>query len=493
MKKLLLLGLIYSFSGYGQDFAPFNDESPKRFHLSSDPTDNEFYFYATNSTYSGDTVIYSQYFLPSSEDTLYDSFVCASWGWGGEAKIPDTTFLSDELIYDNASKKLWIDNKLSLSLTFDFGMVLGDSSMLYSDDFSEYYLKYSSAANESILGFTDSIKRFNILHYDLSGAPIYSELHGFQIKLGKTLGVIDFIDCYNFPAVERGFYLVGQQKPNIGHYQMSYDQAFPWQVGDELQYKGLHQNTNWGVFNKQYKLLTITDRVETSDSVFIYYSVETINEYNPEPPMEYPYFFNVNYSNPIKFAKGEVISSFPYNGISILYEPITGDSVEFCGEMKAGVQIRGEFTEYCDSCKCRVSIDGFSTTRKNQYFAEGVGIYSWSVLNYGVGSSFDSQSASLIYYNIDGIECGQKAFASQDNFKKTLTIFPNPAQSTVFISDFPVGATFSVLGMNGSEFQLNYHFTKGGIRIDVSSLSTGFYLLKIYDNDIIYTEKLIIE
>ena len=131
-------------------------------------------------------------------------------------------------------------------------------------------------------------------------------MHDFEIKLGETLGIIQFMDVFNFPQSEVGVKLMGQLHPTIGKYQMTYDESFPWDVGDELGYQGNYDHYGLQLHTKRFKIMTITDRIETVDSVKIYFSSEdtVVIPWSPWPPPS-SYSYIISYPNPLVYKKGE--------------------------------------------------------------------------------------------------------------------------------------------------------------------------------------------
>src|SRR5690606_19747306 len=107
--------------------------------------------------------------------------------------------------------------------------------------------------------------------------------------------------------------LKGQSNPLIGEYQLTYSDIYPWQPGDIIQYRGSKSYVEGMFTNGTYRTLTITNRVETVDSVWIYfdsYTQQVISFPEDNSTVTLPL------SNPIVFRKDKSIRNAPHNAAS---------------------------------------------------------------------------------------------------------------------------------------------------------------------------------
>jgi hypothetical protein len=399
MKTLLFLSVLFlGFNGFGQGYAPFNENNPKRFQDVLNTNNNEYFFYPIEIENNADTTTFHQYLSYSSVLVDVTGTICE--GWGGQLQpAADTTWLGRLIKYITTTQELIITNADAEQLTFDFGINIGDSSVFYSN-VDHYYLRYDNLAQELVIDSLNWVKTFTIWKYDSFGNAVSSALNGFEIKLSEQLGLVSFIDCDNFPTSEKGFTLMGQLNPTIGYYQLTYDEIFPWNPGDTLEVKGTNYKQSWGMITRSHKLITIQNRIETSDSVWIYLNIEEqIDESAPGAPFTlYPY--NIGYTNPIVFKKGSNISPYPHNSA---YGTISffNDSVNYCGPRK-GYGSYEAFNIYCDSCDCFIPFDGNGQYVSTYEYTEGLGMTFSKIQQYG--NWVDETSAELIYSNIGGIQ-----------------------------------------------------------------------------------------
>lgn len=386
---------------FSQAYTPFNKDCPKRFMNPVDPLDNDYFFYSTHTSISGDTTIFNQYLRESSQTIDVTGTECEGWG-GWIQPTADTTWIGRQFSFNSLTKELIINNSQGEELTFNFNLNIGDSLGFYTDNNSEYYIRYDNNTQELVIDSIDLVKTFSIWQYDIGGALIPSPLNGFEIKLSENYGLISFIDCHSFPTITKGLTLMGQLNPSIGYYQLTFDEVFPWNPGDTLELEGEHYITNWGISTINKDLITILDRVETSDSVWIYLNIESQIDKIPNGAPSHPGAYNIQYPNPIVFKKGANISAFPnktiHQSTTHLY-----DSVNNCGT-RGRLNIYEDFNDYCDSCDCFTPFDGDLSGITKVEYQEGLGMVYSTSQAYG---NFDIyKAAELIYSNIGGVQCG---------------------------------------------------------------------------------------
>lgn len=470
---LLAFALFYSFASFAQNYEPFNENVPKRFFDSSSPDSDDYFFYAYKVKEVGEAIKYYQYFRLTDQEILVGE-ECI--GWGEYGKAGDTTWLGREILFDSTAQTLLVNNAVGDELIFDFSLDLGDSSLFYANATDEYYLKYTHQEVESIYGNDDMVKTFVILHYNLAGGVVTSDLHLFEIKVGKTLGLLRFINCRDFPEAEIGLHLKGQLHPTIGSYQMTYDDVFPWESGDVLQYKSLYRDNSSDISNFTYKTITITDRVETDDSVHIYHSNNSFSVFHPVAP-ENTMLTNFDYPNPISFAKGQNVVEQPMDAMPYENELVKIDSSEFCG-MRERLRKLPDWSSYCDSCECYMPYDGFDIMLYPKTYHTGLGITNTSSLFYGSPDVSIQKGSRLIYSKIGGVECGDQAFANVSENAIAYVLYPNPATDQLTIQlNTPIDQ-LRIVQPNG---QVVYQETVNNLQtaINVSHLPKGIYLIEL--------------
>lgn len=488
MKLLTLVFLALSFSISAQNYSPFNENIPKRFHAINNSADNDFFFYPTETQNVGDSLHFIQYLKRTNQQVDVSGTYCDIWG-GGFSPVIDSTWLGRNIYYDANLKVLNVINKEYENLSFDFNLSVGDSSLFYQSVTDSYFIKYDQIVLETIYGITDSVKHFEVLHFDQLNAISASPLNGFQIKVGKNLGTINFIDCKNFPFSEKGLTLMGQVNPLIGTYQMTFEEAFPWNSGDTIICYGLN-SPDWND-TQTYVRYAVTSRVETVDSVYIYFdkTVDVIYPWPlntpgaPTPPS--PYY--INYVSPIGFLKNDVIFDEPIGLSTGSVTYYVGDSVTECGSnFKIGYT--GEFLSYCDSCNCLTAVDMNGSGYGIKYFTETEGVSQKGSRTYGNFTS--SIHSEVIYSNIGGNACGTSYAVGLNEEKLTSSVWPNPASEEITIELSTLAQKIQLVDCFGKQLIL-IEPESLKTKMNTSELSPGVYFL-VMEYDISQSTKMIV-
>ena len=489
MKTILLfLTLCVVANSYSQNNSPFSENNPKRFQNTQDIMDNDYFFYPQMTEIIGDTVVFKQYYKMTNQTVDVLGTSCEGWG-GGFQSVIDSTWLGRHIRYNEVTSELYVSNGQMETLTFDFSLSLGDSSLFYQDLANEYYIKYTILGSENIFGVNDIVKTFVIKHYDQSGSPQVSPLHNFEIKLAENLGLIQFINCYDFPQSEIGLSLKGQLNPTIGEYQMTYDEAFPWNTGDTLEYVGYSSFQQGGPSTTIYSRYVITDRIETVDSVFIFFDYDEQLLQLPAGLGSYPSAFTISYQSPIKYKKGDNVIEQPSGMAANSTDIYFADSINNCG-MKGRIRKTGAFNIFCVECNCMVPYDGFGTALQFQDFQSTQGITLKKQQLYGTAGY--SPSSELIYSNINGEICGNYIALGLEEIDLSIKLFPNPTSELLNV-ELPVQINAAlVLDAKGKEI-MTIEINELVFSIDTSKMEKGVYLLLVKNDAQLSVTRFIID
>ena len=121
----------------------------------------------------------------------------------------------------------------------------------------------------------------------------------------------------------------------------------------------------------------------------------------------------------------------------------------------------------------------------------------------GLGFSASSGDANSILDQTEGFDMPPEDVLPASNCSslninkdkvKMFTVYPNPASTSISISliDEVKNATISIFDINGRQVYAKKLDLQGIVTINTKNLSTGIYILKINNNVISYSEKLII-
>ena len=479
MKTLIpILSFFLASFAFGQSYAPFNANIPKRFQDQTNTSDNDYYFYPIQTDTIGDTIVYKQY-LQKSHLLVIDTIASCIEGYGNEKYPVIPTWLGSKVIFDTTIQTLFLSNSLYEAINFNFGISLGDSTIFYHSVDEIYYLKYESINQELVLDSNQMVKTFTIWKYDGIGTTLPSALNGFEIKISENLGLVSFINCYDFPVVEKGLNLMGQLNPTLGYYQMTNDDAFPWNTGDEIEVRGYSSDAATMSTTTSYRLLSIQNRIETTDSVWIYFDVAERLEFIPPggPFSAYPTASNINYSNPIKYKKGEVVCNVPNNMTNYYGTSFSNDSSYFCGN-NSTYTISDAFLMYCDSCNCFIPRDGDFQELEESTIEENLGITHQAMYNDEDLDMTLSSSAELIYSKIAGVECGEKVYVGLEELKMNVGVNPNPTNDL-----FEISSSFEITSLEVSNSQgiscLSISPNEFNYTISIAHLDSGIYFIEL--------------
>lgn len=398
MKKIYLFPFfLIGISAWTQNFVPFKQDQPKRFHAVGNSSDNDYFFFSLQSETLGDTIRFKQYSRITNNTVNVSGTSCEGWG-GFEAKIIDTTWLGLYINFLPSAQKLHLTNQMNESLVFDFSIPTGDSMEFFTTTDAHYYIKNNGTFPQTVFTSSDNVKHFVVQKYNDLGQISPSPLNDFVVELGENLGLLTFFDAHKFPAIEKPLELEGQINPTIGHYQLTYDEVFPWHTGDTIEVKGYLPYGNNGGGSVSHRIYVVNDRIETADSVSIFFDInEQIDAYPPGSTAVY----NIDYPNPLIFAKGQNVMVEPNHLFENTYEYTFGN-VNNCGT-RAYAARTGSFEWMCDSCHCAIPYDGFGSYLYNFTYMEGLGMTNSSAIGYG--NTYNA-GAQLIYANIGGVTCG---------------------------------------------------------------------------------------
>lgn len=483
MRYFTFLFLIINFNLIAQDYLPFNPNQPKRFQEVTNVSSNDYFFYQIKTDTIGDSLVFTNYFR-KTENMVPNGDYCYAWG-PSESPSRDTTFMGKAFVYDTNLKMLNLKNKNNENLTFDLNLALGNSTLFYSNSSFKYYITYTSKVEETVLGLVDSVKYFTVQAYDLTDLPIISDLNGFEIKVGKTVGVIQFFDCLNFPALEVKLELMGQLHPTLGVYQMTYDDAYPWQIGDIVEYLGWVGTSSAHSF--KYRYLTITDRIETVDSVKIYYDEETLTEFYGTTQV-----FNSVFANPFKYEKGKNLIEEPESIMpdtkSDRYVRTGIDST--CGYFKT-LSSESTFETFCDSCGCLTDQDGgFGYTVSYKYM-ESKGMVRQFFDPWG--PDYSNSGENLIYSKINGIECGTIYYVGlneKTKLENRVKVSPNPVIDELHVQLANFSGIIKIIDLAGKEIN-QFEMLDSDYKINVNDLPSGVYYLKIIGENETFESKFV--
>lgn len=221
-------------------------------------------------------------------------------------------------------------------------------------------------------------------------------------------------------------------------------------------------------------------------------------------------------SNEFSFTKTTITAVAPANNFSGLnYDNINNTLYALNAQFDSTWNSTGSYVVEIDKTTGNVILRG--SLAEFPYFVAGSSSFdqnSGSLLLVGIDSSFQEKMIVFNTYdntyltgyvpgNVSEIVCDNSAFARsaytttsiRDIETTSLKLYPNPAGKTITLSDlntFAGETLVSIFSLNGQlVYEENVYFNSS-LTLDVSSLKSGTYLLKMISNEGVETRKLII-
>jgi len=473
MKRLFIILLVcYSTALFAQDFKLFNSESKKLF--STFPELSTTYSLSFDSiTSAGSDSIYYNFF--KIEEMNFVSYDCDFWVGPDCYKQNVPVWIGAKIEFNNQySYNFYPDN--GDTIHFDFAPN-SDTNTFYIDNDQKFSLTFENSDTLTILNFSDSARFYKIHHTDLAGNIINSQLNGQPIIICKNLGLVRFFQIDDFPVVLNPITLIGQENQNLGIFNITNEMLYDFQPGDEFQYKENHFYTDgppWENYTL-YKKHTITERIETTDSLV--YTIDEMKFYEDSS------FIITNTINKT-YYKNDVIAQLPF-------EKFNGDNQWFYLENYCDLSlwtyrfVAENSLEYCETDNVWGYWDTFGPPPEYEtIWAFGLGMYYDKYINYlGSMQSATGYTNQMIYFKKDNIVCGDE-IVGNSKFELELEcyqVFPNPVNDLVVFKSLKNSNSYSIEVRNalGQEIRIEDNIHSSQYAMNVATLKPGIYFYMI--------------
>lgn len=434
--------------------------------------------------------------------------------------LPDTIFLSYNSIRETTGDCLDTTGGSFLGLKvrktpigiFWFYNRLGDSLKIHTTEGAGFAWEFITDPSgnyieatiigkilDTICGTTDSAKIITFQAKDKNGNNISHVLNGNYIKLSKHFGLTRMMEIYSAPFSPDMYILIGKSSPPIGMQNLTWNEVYDYEVGDEFHYYDHEWNWIWDLY--YYTIKRILVKEEFPELHKIVYTVEYCQRKDvPGPPWHYYSYDTLTqintFASDTDYIKELPMEFIRYGEAAPLFSRIYPDYIgrqshkKFFGVYYSYDCWHPPF-EYFESY---MVTDGLGRTR-----------YEW-------GEMFENYTSTLVYYKKGTEEWGSPVATNCNtlvpvespitNFQPKIYIYPNPAKEkiTVQIDDFTSGSimVFSLIDLMGREIfktpinQSPYHINFNSIS-NQSSLKTGLYIWKLIGENGTVTGKLILE
>ena len=484
MKKIYwFILLLIPLQIFGQDYKLITSTSKKLFTDYPEPFNTYSISFESTKVIDGDSIYYNYFNLSNNN---FESDTCYFWGGPYCDQQNAPSWIGTDVTYNNVDSYVFY-NLNHDSLHFSFNTNTGDTNIFYEDSIQKFLITYENTDTLNVLENLDSARYYKVIHTDIDGNTINSQLNGQNIIISKDIGLVQFFVVDSFPSVLKPVYLIGNASPTAGFYQLTNDMVYDYQPGDEIQYKerSYYSNPNnppW-YFYERYRKHTFLDRQETNDSLIykIYQELFYVDSAD---------VFNDTIVK--KYLKSEVISQIPF-------EKFDGRTrnlklVDYCDTKKWTYSfIHYQNAEYCEADTCWGTADVFGPPEVHTYKAVcGLGVY----YNKYTVSGFDGYTiySSVVYYKKGENICGDEVVGIVDNYVlvNNVDIRPNPASSIISVSS-PVEIDKLIISDLSGRLLLQKSVLSNEVTVDISSLKSGLYLVNmLFDDGLRVTKKIVV-
>ncbi len=472
-KSLTVLFVCFSVVVFGQNYKLFNGSSKKIFASGTIADTTYGIAFDPLQAIGSDSVYYNYTGL----DEWIVSENCEYWGPPDCHQQNKPSWIGLNVIFDNISKYKFNTNQND-TLIFDFSIAQGDSMLFFQDETQKFYMVFEGSDTTTILGIADSARFYRIINTDLAGNTIFSALNNEMIVTGKLMGLADFFRIDYFPQLLQPVHLVGNTAPDAGIYRLTAEMLYDYQPGDEIQYIDRYSNPGGPPWLNYFRYIkhNFISRTNTADSIF--YTVKRFT-------FELGAVSHITDTIILKYRKNEIVTEIPFDKInqSDILRTKRLYQEDYCGLTLWSYKVVPEYLGYCSAENCwgYYDIPGPPPIEETIYVC-GLGIYNDEGFLYTYPPMAYSFRVGVIYFNKNGIECGNEMIVNINDplaQAAVFTIYPNPANDYLFVkTDKVEPGTLWITDING---QLIKSTTLSGplSTIEIGSLSPGIYLAKI--------------
>ncbi len=449
--------LLSTLGSTAQDFAPLTSGTRKLFAMASGPSLG-YDLALDTAQVSGDTAVYNNYYLPNWQEEIPCSPECLplnipSWLGGPVVAVGPQSWT--------------FHNRSGNPIHFEFGTTYEDTTLMFADSEQQFHMVYDGVGQGAVLEATDSIRHWTIIHRDLDGQPLASALNGTHISIGRTLGLVEFLQVDSFPTVLRPLVLAGQALPPLGLHTVTTADMDDHQPGDEFHWyqSGSNQMGTYELWTSKKYL----DREELVDSVK--YTCEINRWYYPgDPP-----------STEIrteKFSRLVVLGDIPFERFDGHARSI--HRADYCGmDLWTFSIIWDAFLVYWEPCDCWIEsgISGMDEGWTERVI--GIGTFESDHASNGLGAS--TSTVQTLYFKKDGIECGTPVLTGVEDPASTaggVIAFPNPSNGSFTVRSTVRTGTWRLVGLFGAEVASG-SVPSNEWHLDMPSLAPGAYALSV--------------
>jgi hypothetical protein len=380
MNKLLLILIliILSFTGFGQDYQ--NICSPG-ITLYRNPS-NSF------GAFRQDSVIPA-----GSNDTIYISYRAIRSG--SNPNCFDTTGGSvlGRKVYRKGNGWFWFFNRFNDTVKVNTQAVLNQTWRFCPLPANAYIqAQVTGIITDSVLGMTDDIKIISFQAKDASNNNISHPLNQKFIKLSRNYGLSRMLDVFSIPNDTTFLTLAGKTNPLVGVQNLTWKEIYNFNVGDEFHYTGSATDQGWRDINK------IMGRTDYGNDSVVYTIEECQQHYTASPPYYYTVHDTVTAVYSYNPSSGWWIPKMPgeFHSDYTWADGYWFEEHSFPGRRLKGYS-EGAYFKYSYYDTCWQQNIGYQMVSSSWSYTEGLGLTSQHYQDFDPPYS-QHMDQSLVYY-----------------------------------------------------------------------------------------------
>ncbi|MBP7513991.1 MAG: T9SS type A sorting domain-containing protein [Flavobacteriales bacterium] len=474
--------VLTSLGATAQDFAPFTSESRKLFATAAH--DRVFSLAFDSTASSGDTAFY--YNFHTKRDTLLPSN--CGW-WTGQVCWPmdQPTWAGEEIkVAPNGTHIFHSAFEYDDPVTLEFSTVPGSETFMASSIDQEFLMAYDGTFTMDILGQTEEVRQWTILHQDQFGNAIASPLNGAHIRVGENLGLLDFFRVDSFPLILEPISLVGQFEPQLGLHEVTPAVLEDHQPGDEVQFHetyDLHIGPPCADYDR-YRKYVYLSRQDTPTEVTYSVHQEVFNADGTGLVVD---------TVTLTFDRTTILGTIPFEQFNGAWPHL--HEASYCGmPLWTLTQPLHNGIDYCADENCWGGTDtgGPPVEGANTYV---VGLGTFDRVEFVSGMPGHTLHYSMVYFKKNGTECFQEVMMGSEQAGAAVPSFlfsPNPTTGLVRISSRRPVTSAEVIDAQGHLVTATA-LNAARSELDLGTSAEGLYLVRLrFVDGCVVTERVLL-
>ena len=357
-------------------------------------------------------------------------------------------------------------------VVLEFSTVPGSETLIHAPIDEQILMAYDGTFTMDVLGQSEQVRQWTILHEDQFGNTIASPLNGAHVRVGENIGLIDFFRVDSFPLILEPISLVGQADPELGLHEITPAALEDHQPGDEVQFHetyDLYNGPEWADYDRYRKYIYLS-RQDTPTEVSYSVHQEVFNADGTGLVVD---------TVTLAFDRTTLLGTIPFERFNGAWPHLREES--YCGvPLWTLTQPLHNGIEYCadENCWGGTDTNGPPVEGANTYVV-GLGTLDRTEVVYGMPGY--NLHYSMVYFRKNGTECFQEVVMSLPESSDRTTPFqlsPNPSEGLVSISSVKPVRQAEVFDTQGHAMPNITLDTRLG-KLDMRSVPDGLYLVRL--------------